>query len=49
MDGNFVTAPLQFLQIYVIRVADGEGAVTRVYAFMRQKTRNAYVELLENI
>jgi hypothetical protein len=49
IDGNFTMAPPQFQQLYVLRVAFGEGAVSCIYALMQRKTRDAYTELFQNI
>ena len=49
MDGTFKVAPILFKQLYVIRAALDDSAVSAVYAFLSSKEEDTYVEMLEAI
>ena len=47
MDGNYKTAPKQFLQLYVIWVPLGSTAVSVVYMLLQRKNQATYEEMLQ--
>jgi len=49
MDGNFALAPKFFSQLYVIRAALGNSAITCTYALLARKSRELYEEMLRGI
>ena len=49
MDGNFALAPKFLSQLYVIRTALGDAAITCTYALLAGKSREVYEEMLRGI
>ena len=49
MDGTFTVAPPQFVQLYTIHGLSGDHHVIGCYALLPNKTRETYVELLQQV
>ena len=49
MDGTFTVAPPQFAQMYTIHGLSGDHHIIGCYALLPNKTRETYVELLQQV
>ena len=49
MDGTFTVAPPQFAQMYMIQGLSGDHHIIGCYALLPNKTRETYVELLQQV